>query len=72
MLLASTNMPGRLVFFSAIDKVRFRKPVVPGDQIIFEVEAVKLRARAGTMRGKAFVEGQLVAEADMMFALPED
>lgn len=72
MLLASTNMPGRLVFFSAIDKVRFRKPVVPGDQIIFEVEAVRMRSRAGTMRGKAFVEGQLVAEADMMFALPED
>lgn len=72
MLLASINKPGRLVFFSAIDKVRFRKPVVPGDQVIFEVEAVKMRSRSGLIHGKAFVEGQLVAEADMMFALPEE
>ena len=72
MLLSGADMPGRLVFFMGLDNVKFRKPVVPGDQVIFEVEAVKIRSRTGLMRGQAFVEGNLVAEADLKFSIPEE
>lgn len=71
MLLSNINQPGSLVFFMGLDNVKFRKPVVPGDQIIFEVEAVKVRSRTGQMHGKAYVEGTLVAEAELKFAIPD-
>jgi len=71
MLLSASDKPGRLVFFSGLDNVKFRKPVVPGDQVIFEVEAVKVKSRMAHMRGKAFVEGTVVAEAELKFTIPE-
>jgi beta-hydroxyacyl-ACP dehydratase FabZ len=57
---------GRPVYFMGLDKVRFRKPVVPGDQIIFEVKLLKLRSKAAKLAGKATVDGNLVAEAELM------
>ncbi len=57
---------GRPVYFMGLDKVRFRKPVVPGDQIIFEVELLKLRSKAAKLAGKASVDDHLVAEAELM------
>ena len=60
---------GRPIYFMAIDKVRFRKPVVPGDQVIFSVEILKQRAKAVKLAGSATVDGQLVAEAEMMAAM---
>ena len=59
----------RLVFFAGIDKARFRRPVVPGDQLRFEVEVLKLRARTALIRGEAFVGDVLVAEAEMLSSL---
>ena len=55
-----------LIYFMGIDKARFRKPVVPGDQLIFEIIPVKRRANVFKMSGKATVEGTLVAEAEVM------
>jgi UDP-3-O-[3-hydroxymyristoyl] N-acetylglucosamine deacetylase/3-hydroxyacyl-[acyl-carrier-protein] dehydratase len=69
LLLSTTGNVGKLAYFVGIDKARFRKPVVPGDQLLFEVETVKVREKTGKMLGKAFVEGKLVAEAEMMFSL---
>jgi beta-hydroxyacyl-ACP dehydratase FabZ len=60
-----------LIYFTGIDKVRFRRPVVPGDQILFEVRILKHRARAVKMAGRATVESQLVAEAELMAAYGE-
>lgn len=57
---------GRPVYFMGLDKVRFRKPVVPGDQIIFEVKILKLRSKAAKLAGKASVDDNLVAEAELM------
>ena len=57
---------GRPVYFMGLDKVRFRKPVVPGDQIIFEVKLLKLRSRAVKLAGRATVDDNLVAEAELM------
>ena len=69
-VLVIESMPperhGQPVYFMAMDKVRFRKPVVPGDQIIFKAKLLKLREKAVKMSGKATVEGNLVAEAELM------
>jgi len=60
-----------LFFFTGMDKVRFRKPVVPGDQLILKVRLLKQRTRMVKMSGKALVDDQLVAEAEMMAAIGE-
>ncbi len=72
MMLASEENRGKLAFFMAIDNAKFRKTVVPGDTLVFEVEAGKMRSKIGTVHGKALVDGKVVAEADLMFALVED
>ncbi|MBW2658930.1 MAG: 3-hydroxyacyl-ACP dehydratase FabZ [Deltaproteobacteria bacterium] len=56
----------KLLFFAGIDKARFRKPVVPGDQLIFKLQLIKEKRSVWFMRGKTFVDDQLVAEADLM------
>jgi UDP-3-O-[3-hydroxymyristoyl] N-acetylglucosamine deacetylase/3-hydroxyacyl-[acyl-carrier-protein] dehydratase len=68
VLLLSTvdNPEEKLVYFMAIDNAKFRKPVLPGDQIRFELELVRLKNRICKMSGKAFVDGELVAEADLL------
>lgn len=60
-----------LLFFMGIDKARFRKPVVPGDQIIFEMNLIKKRANFFRMSGQATVDGDLVAEAEVMAMMGE-
>ncbi len=72
MMLASPENRGKLALFMSIDNAKFRKTVVPGDQLVFEVQAGKMRSKIGSVHGKALVEGKLVAEADFMFALVED
>lgn len=62
---------GKLIYFGGMDKVRFRRVVVPGDQIRFEVEVLRMKAKIGLMKGQAFVEGKLVAEGDLMFSIVE-
>ena len=57
---------GRPVYFMGLDKVRFRKPVVPGDQIVFEIKILKLRSKAVKLAGRAIVDDNLVAEAELM------
>jgi UDP-3-O-[3-hydroxymyristoyl] N-acetylglucosamine deacetylase/3-hydroxyacyl-[acyl-carrier-protein] dehydratase len=69
LLLSKPEHAGKLAYFMGIDKVRFRKPVLPGDQLRLIAEVVKLRGRTGKMATKAYVEDKLVAEAELMFAL---
>lgn len=59
----------KLVFFMGIDKVKFRKPVYPGDQLQMEVELLRLRKTSYKMRGSAFVDGDRVCEAEFMGAI---
>jgi 3-hydroxyacyl-[acyl-carrier-protein] dehydratase len=54
------------VFFMSLDKVKFRRPVVPGDQLRLETEALRTGSRIWKMAGKAFVENMLVAEAELV------
>lgn len=58
--------PGSLFFFTGIDKARFRRPVIPGDQIILDVRMLKIRGKVAKMTGKAFVEDKVVAEGELM------
>lgn len=60
---------GKLYFFSKIDKIKFRKPVVPGDQLRLEVEIIKLRQRICHARGRALVDGEIVAEGEVFASL---
>ncbi|HEV8375794.1 MAG TPA: 3-hydroxyacyl-ACP dehydratase FabZ [Candidatus Polarisedimenticolia bacterium] len=60
---------GKVVYFAGIDKAKFRRPVVPGDAIRLHVEVLKLRSRTCLMRGEAFVEDRLVAEAEIFSSM---
>lgn len=69
-ILAFESIPkekqGALIYFMGMDKVRFRRPVVPGDQLIFKVEILKLRSKVIKMKGDASVDDVRVAEAELM------
>ncbi len=54
-----------LAYFMGINKAKFRKPVVPGDQLRFEIEVIRQRGSIYRFQGKAFVEGKLVAESEI-------
>ncbi len=59
-----------LFMFVGIDKVRFRRPVVPGDQLVMTLELLSIkRRRFGYMQGRAEVDGQLAAEGELMFSV---
>lgn len=66
LLNQQINPATKLVYFSAIDKARFRKAVTPGDQLILEVELLRMRLGTAKMAGRAYVDGDLVAEAELM------
>ncbi len=67
LLLRSLNADGqqKLMYFTGIDRARFRRPVVPGDQIRFEVEFLQLRRQVCRMKGAALVDGKLAVEAEL-------
>ena len=71
-VLVTQSLPpekqGSLIYFMGFDKVRFRKPVVPGDQLILELDMLNLRTRAVKMAGVARVDGHVVAEAQLLAA----
>ena len=71
MLNSLGGSEDKLVVFMAINNAKFRKPVVPGDMLTFEVEMVNQRSRVIQMKGKAFVDGGLVAEAEFMVAVTD-
>ena len=56
----------KLIYFAGIDQARFRRPVVPGDQVVFQLELLKMKRMVMVMDGRALVDGQLVAEARLM------
>ena len=70
MLIKDENR-GRLAFFAGIDNCRFKRQVRPGDQLKLEVEMTRVRATFGKGKAIATVDGELVCETDIMFALGE-
>jgi len=65
-ILSDPEMLGRLVYFAGVDKARFRRVVRPGDQLIYQLEMIKQKGKVTKMAGKAYVDGQLVTEAELM------
>ncbi|MDP3791192.1 MAG: 3-hydroxyacyl-ACP dehydratase FabZ [Candidatus Omnitrophota bacterium] len=59
---------GKLAFFMSISEAKFRKPVVPGDQLVMEIDILKTKLSMMKARGVAKVDGEVVAEAEFMFA----
>jgi len=65
------NREEKLFLFGGVDKARFRKPVVPGDQLRLECEVIQRRSNSVKIHGTATVNGELVAEAEMLSVMVE-
>ena len=71
LFLSHPELKNKLAFFMAITEAKFRKPVLPGVTLEMKVEVLRARAKGGKVRGEAFVNGELVTEAEFMFALAD-
>ena len=60
------QVKNKVIFFMTIDKVKFRKPVVPGDQVRFDMEVLRMRSNSMSFKGQAIVDGTVTTEAEMM------
>jgi 3-hydroxyacyl-[acyl-carrier-protein] dehydratase len=69
LILAKPDNRSRIPYFMGIDRVRYRRPVVAGDTVTLEGIVLRLRSKMGTLRGIARVDGVVVAEGVMTFAL---
>jgi UDP-3-O-[3-hydroxymyristoyl] N-acetylglucosamine deacetylase / 3-hydroxyacyl-[acyl-carrier-protein] dehydratase len=70
LLLNGVENPGdKLVYFMSINNVKFRKPVIPGDQLVFQLKLKNRRSKVAVMSGEAYVDGNLVAEAELSAAI---
>ena len=73
MILAKPENREKLIYFMGIERLRFRRPVHPGEVVVIEVIAHRLRSRMGVLGGAARVDGKVVVEGTMTFALgPHD
>jgi 3-hydroxyacyl-[acyl-carrier-protein] dehydratase len=70
-VLADPKYTGRLPLFGGVEHARFRRQVVPGDTVTLECEMTRLSARGGKGHGRATVDGQVAAEADLLFVLAD-
>ena len=71
MAMMSVGSAGKLVFFMTIDKAKFRKPVIPGDVVEYHMTKIAKKRNIWFYRGEAFVEGKLVAEAELSAMLAD-
>lgn len=69
MILAKPENREKLIYFMGIERVRYRRPVHPGDVVVIEALVRRLRSRMGLLRGIARVDGKVVVEGTMTFAL---
>ena len=65
-LFKSEERQEKVVYFMSLDAVKFRRPVLPGDQLRMELEMIQFRGKTCRMKGVALVDGQVVSEAEMM------
>ena len=70
-ILSMEEHKGKLAYFAGIDKCKFKKPVQPGDQMILEAQVVNKRGKIGIAECTAFVDGEVVCEAILKFAIGE-
>ncbi len=68
-ILSMDNFKGKIGFLVGADKIRWKKQVVPGDKLDLEIEIIRLKGNIGVGKGKATVNGNLVCEGEIMFAI---
>lgn len=71
VMLSQDDHKGKIPYFTGIDNARFRRSVVPGDQLILEIEVIRLKGNVGKAKGVAKVDNQVAAEAELMFIVGE-
>lgn len=71
LMLSKSDNLGKIAYFMSMDKVKFRKTVVPGDQLVIKVKVLKVRSRVLQIQGAAYINDKVAAEAELMFALGE-
>ncbi len=71
LILAKPENRSRLIYFMGIERVRYRRPVTPGDVVELEGSVLRLRSKMGSLRGVARVDGKVVCEGQMTFALAD-
>jgi len=69
ILLSHPDYKGKIAYFTGIQNAKFRRSVVPGDKLMLECKLTKIRSSFGFGQAKAYVDGQLVCEADISFAI---
>ncbi|WAM31067.1 3-hydroxyacyl-ACP dehydratase FabZ [Caldicellulosiruptor naganoensis] len=68
-MLSKEEFKGKTPFFAGIDKVRFKKVVRPGDVLLIETELISLKGSIGKAKAVAYVEGEVVCEGELLFAI---
>jgi len=71
LLSGIEDRENKLIYFTGIDNCRFRRPVVPGDQVIFDIEIKSVRRAFAKIHGRATVDGEVACDADLMSAMME-
>jgi UDP-3-O-[3-hydroxymyristoyl] N-acetylglucosamine deacetylase/3-hydroxyacyl-[acyl-carrier-protein] dehydratase len=72
LLLKQQNKDGKTALFMSCDKVKWRKPVRPGDQLLIKAKLTKVRGAVACAEGECTVNGQVVSSAELMFAIVDD
>lgn len=69
LVLMRPENKGKIAFFAGIDNVRFKRQVVPGDQLKLEIEVIKLKSSVGKCNARATVDGEVVCQGELMFMI---
>jgi len=69
VMLSEEEHKGKIPYFTGIDKARFRKTIVPGDQIIIEIDVIRIKGNVGRAKAVAKVDNQVATEAELMFVM---
>ncbi len=64
-VMDKNELSDKVVYFMSIDKAKFRKPVLPGDRLVYKISTIKHRGKIWHLKGEAYVEGELVSEAEL-------
>lgn len=71
VMLSEEEHKGKIPYFTGIDNARFRRTIVPGDQIIIEIDVIKIKGNVGRAKAVAKVDNQVATEAELMFVMGE-
>ena len=71
VMLSEEEHKGKIPYFAGIDNARFRRTIVPGDQVIIEIDVIRIKGNVGRVKAVAKVDNQIATEAELMFVMGE-